>query len=160
VSERYRVPKFKTQVEIQFAAGRVARVGLFLAEFSDHRLGPERADDVLNGDREFLAIENEAGEIGIVRRSAIAVVTLGKDEDIDELLGDFDPVAADLDIEVSLRITFDDGSELAGRTRYQRPEASSRLVDFLNDSPPFIPLRHDGRLSLVNKQRIASATLG
>jgi hypothetical protein len=160
LSERYRVPKYKTQVEIRYAEGQVRRVGLFLAEFSDHRLGPERADDVLNGERDFLAIESESGEIGFVRRHAIALVTLGKEEDADELLGAFDPIAADLDTQVSLCITLRDGTELTGQTRYQQPEAHSRLVDFLNAAPAFIPLRHDGRLSLVNKQHISSVMLG
>lgn len=159
MSERYRVPKYKTQVEIQFAPGRVERFSLFLAEFAERRLGPERADDVLNGDSEFLAVETAEGAIGFVRRSSIAIVTLGKDEDIDELLGAFDPVAADLDIEVRLRIALDDGTQLEGSTRYQLPEASSRVLDFLNGPEPFIPFRHEGRLSLVNKRRIANVVL-
>lgn len=160
MSERYRVPKYKTQVEIQFSPGRVERFSLFLAEFAERRLGPERADDVLNGDREFLAVETPEGQIGFVRRSSIAIVTLGKEEDIDELLGGFDPVAADLDIEVPLRVVLDDGTRLEGVTRYQLPEANSRVLDFLNAAEPFIPLRHDGRISLVNKQRIANVVLG
>ncbi len=159
MSERYRVPKYKTQVEIQFAPGRVERFLLFLAEYAEHRLGPERADDVLNGGCEFLAVQTLDGAIGFVRRSSIALVTLGKEEDVGELLGGFDPVAADLDIEVPLRIVLDDGTTLEGITRYQLPEASSRVLDFLNSAEPFIPLRHGGRLSLVNKQRIANVVL-
>ena len=52
-------------------------------------------------------------------------------------------------------VTLEDGSRLEGRVRYQLPTANGRVLDFLNESNPFLTLFQDEHILLVNKRRIA-----
>jgi hypothetical protein len=159
VADRYRVPKNRAQIQVEFTPGTSETFFLFLAEFSERRRGPERAEDVLNGNLDFVAVQNDRGETSFLRCSSVAIVTLGKEGELVDGTAGADPLAADFDIEVPVALLLDDGTRLEGVTRYQLPEANARINDFLNGSEPFMALFHDGRISLVNKLRIRRVEL-
>ncbi len=156
MSESYRIPKSKLAVEILCASSQAAQRGfLFLGAGADGHVGPERALDLLNGEEEFLVLEDEAGGVSLLQRGALSRVTLAADDACTDPKCAADPSTADLDVEAHIRLILEDGSELEGATRYQLPVERRRIQDFLNAPGSFIPLYHGGRLSLVNKRRIA-----
>ena len=52
-----------------------------------------------------------------------------------------------------------DGTVLRGLVSYLRPAERSRLVDFLNEPPPFFRLLEGAGLVLVNKRHVLGVTL-
>ena len=153
--ERYRVPKHKVQVRIRSAWGQEEDVSLFLADLAEEHHGPERPADVFRGGAEFCVAESASGEVMFLHRRSVSIVTIALEDELDEALGGTDPVAADLDTESAITVVLTDGLTLTGITRYQLPEARSRLQDFLNSPEPFLPLYRGEEFVLINKAHIA-----
>ncbi len=152
---RYQVPKRRVPVRIRGNDGSEEQVHLFLSELAENHPGGERPGDVFNGPSEFVVVETEGGEIWLLRRSNVAVVIVAGEHEYGDELAGADPLAADLDTVVDVKIELDDGALLEGAIRYQMPEAQNRLQDFMNASPPFLALYQESSVLLVNARRIA-----
>ncbi len=57
---------------------------------------------------------------------------------------------------VTVELSLEDGSSVEGELTYWRPEGQRRLQDYLNSAERFIPVRADGLVHLVNRDRIVS----
>jgi hypothetical protein len=88
-----------------------------------------------------------------LNRSAISALRLDPalDEDVDEDV----TIPTEHEVEVLLR----EGTALKGLVSYLRPSERSRLVDFLNEGPPFFRLLDGASLVLVNKRHVVRVTL-
>ena len=155
MSDRYRVPKRKTPMRIRFAPNREEVISIFLAKVSANHAGPEKPLEFFNGSDEFIAAEAQAGNIVFIRRESIDVVTIDFDGELEGIAVGTSPIGTDLDIKESIAVEFADGLVLEGVTHYQLPEANSRLGDFLNGPPLFLPLYQSDCMHLLNKRRIA-----
>lgn len=153
--ERYRVPKHRVRVRIRSAQGREEDVFLFLADFAEGHIGPERPGDLFRGGIEFCVAENESGEVIFLHCRSVSTVTIALEDELEEGLAGGDPVAADLDTERAITVVLADGLALTGVTRYQLPEANRRLQDFLNSPEPFLPIYQGEEIILINKAHIA-----
>lgn len=154
--ERYRIPKHRVRVRIRTVPrGEEEDVSLFLSDLAEGHLGPERPGDLFRGGAEFCVAETGNGEVMFLHRRSVSLVTIALEDELDEGLAGGDPVAADLDTAAAITVALTDGLELTGVTRYQLPEAHSRLQDFLNAPEPFLPLHRGDEIVLVNKAHIA-----
>jgi hypothetical protein len=148
MSDELRVPKQKVAVEVLLPGGAARQVQVFLAEFASTHVGPERLSDLLNGDSEFVpALDQELDTMTFLGRRSIAVA---------RVLPEWEPaedatLATDHPVEIALA----DGTTLRGKVSFVLPPERSRLLDYLNDEPPFLRLQEAERVALVNKRHIA-----
>lgn len=152
--EDLRVPKRKTPVEVLLPGGTRRPMALFLSEVAADHTGPERPSDLLNGGDDFIPAFDEAGRtMTFLNRSAVSAVRVdpGLDANADEDVS----LPTEHDVEVQLQ----DGTLLRGLVSYLRPSERSRLVDFLNEDPPFFRLLDAAALVLVNKRHVVRVTL-
>jgi hypothetical protein len=152
--EDLRVPKRRIPVQVLLPGGKATSMVMFLSEVAADHTGPERPSDLLNGGDDFVPAFDEAGKVmTFLNRSAIAAIRLDPalDADVDE------DVSIPTEHEVDLLLQ--DGATLRGLVSFLRPSERSRLIDFLNEAPPFFRLLDAGVLVLVNKRHVARVTL-
>lgn len=149
-----RVPKRRIPVEVLLPGGRTCKMAMFLSEVAADHTGPERPSDLLNGGDDFVPAFDETGKaMTFLNRSTIAAVRLDPalDADVEE------DVSIPTEHEVELLLQ--DGTSLRGLVSYLRPSERSRLVDFLNEAPPFFRLIDAAVLVLVNKRHVVRVSL-
>lgn len=152
--EDLRVPKRRTPVEVLLPGGASRAMALFLSEVAADHTGQERPSDLLNGGDDFIPAFDEGGKaMTFLNRSAIAALRLDPslDKDVDEDVS----IPTEHEVEILLQ----DGTSLRGLASYLRPTERSRLVDFLNEAPPFFRLLDGAALLLVNKRHVVRVTL-
>lgn len=133
--------------------GTVHRVAVFLAEQARSHGGREKLSDLLNDPGEFIPTECLAtGRPIFFRRQAITLAKLPLEREPD------DPVSLTLPSEHDVDLLLADGSKFSGLLTYVAPPERSRLVDYLEDSPPFFPVIRDESLYLLNKAHVLSVT--
>ncbi|HZZ85854.1 MAG TPA: hypothetical protein VFE30_15070 [Anaeromyxobacteraceae bacterium] len=148
--DELRVPKRRVAVEVGLSGGGTRRVTVFLADFASSHSGAERLSDLLNGDGDFIpAFDEQAAGMSFVNRSGIAFARVARAVEADG--------ADDITIptEHAVELTLCDGRKLQGLVSYVLPAERSRLVDFLNDSPPFFPLLEPDAVVLVNRRLVS-----
>jgi hypothetical protein len=147
MSEDLKVPKRRAQVEVLLPGGAVRQVTIFLAEYASAHDGPERLSDLLNGGDDFVpALDLASDTMTFLGRQSIAAARVAPDWDEEDA-----PATSQQEVEITLA----DGTELHGSMAFVMSEEHSRLLDYLNDSPPFLRLIEQGRVALVNKRHIA-----
>jgi hypothetical protein len=147
-----RVPKHRVEVEVVLPGGARRQVAVFLSEFAPNHRGAERLSDLLNGSQDFFpALDAERDEMTFLNRAGIAVARVAEQHGRD--------VTAEFTLpsEHEVEITLVDGNVLQGLVSFVLPPERSRLIDFLNDSPPFFDLHllDENRVALVNKRHVA-----
>jgi hypothetical protein len=148
MSDELRVPKRQTQVELLLPGGGTRQVMVFLAEFAGSHAGHERLSDLVNGANEFLpALDLATDTMSFVGRAGIAAARVARDWESMYGLGDAE--------EHEVEITLADGTALRGLIQFELPPERSRLLDYLNDSQPFVRLDEGAKVILVNKRHIA-----
>jgi hypothetical protein len=147
MSDELKVPKRRAQVEVLLPGGAVRQVTIFLAEYASAHDGPERLSDLLNGGDDFVpALDLASDTMTFLGRQSIAAARVAPDWDEEDA-----PATSQQEVEITLT----DGTELHGTMAFVMSEEHSRLLDYLNDSPPFLRLIEQGRVALVNKRHIA-----
>jgi hypothetical protein len=150
VSNPYSVSKRQYRVRIRTADAQCPEgVSVFLGERAAGHLGPEKLEDLLNEDGDFLPVKREHGPVQFIHRDTLwfAAVEAELDTaDADEL--------AELCTLVAVRITLRDGHEIEGTMRYQLPREACRLQDYLNLPGRFLSVRTRDRELFVNKSAI------
>jgi len=152
--EDLRVPKRRMPVEVLLPGGRKSQMALYLSEVAADHTGPERPSDLMNGGGDFVPAFDETGKaMTFLNRSAITAVRLDPalDADVDEEVS----IPTEHEVELLLQ----DGTALRGLVSYLRPSERSRLVDYLNEAPPFFRLIDAGVLVLVNKRHVVRVGL-
>jgi len=147
MSDDLKVPKRPAQVEVLLPGGAVRQVTIFLAEYASAHGGPERVSDLLNGGDDFVpALDLASDAMTFLSRQSIAAARVAPDWDEEDA-----PSTSAHEVEVTLT----DGTVLRGTMAFVLSDEHSRLLDYLNDSPPFVRLTEPDRLALVNKRHIA-----
>ncbi|MES2179613.1 MAG: hypothetical protein V4550_17265 [Gemmatimonadota bacterium] len=146
----YRIEKVRRAVEITLATGGRLAGDIFLQAFARFRAGPEEPLDVLNDAAPFLPLILATGELLLVQKAQIAVVST-------DLPETEDPVDAGV-VGMHVDITFIHGETICGSIFPELRADRPRLVDFLNNtSLTFIPLFATDRLHLVDIRHVAYA---
>lgn len=143
------LPKRRLAVEVSLAGDRL--VGeVFLAEYAADHPGPERVHDLLTGREEFFPLLGSDERLRVLARAAVRWVRVTTASDA------VDPSTAGEPHVKNVAVQLDDGSIERGTVRFVAPEARSRLQDYLNDAPAFLPVFQGDGVLLVNRERIAS----
>ncbi len=142
----FRVTKRRVPVKV-LVSDRVQESDVFLTSVSARHDGSETLSDLLNGADAYLPLEHD-GELLCIPREAIEVAWSSSPDPVDG--EELSPPT-----EQKVRITLHSGRQLRGSMRYSRSPDSSRLVDYLNDSPLFVELHQGDQLALVNRRHIA-----
>ena len=146
-----RVPKQRAEVEVILPGRGSHRVAVFLADFAPNHAGGERLSDLLNGAGGFFpAVDAETDQVVFLNRDTIAVARIAAAFERDPA----SELTLPTEHEVSIRLS--DGQQIEGLISFVMPPERSRLMDFLNESPPFFRLLQKDCVSLVNKHHVAS----
>ena len=152
MSDAYRVPKRSVCVQVRTAQRDEESVTLFLGERAETHAGPERPIDLLNGPHSFVPAQRECGRVDMIAREQVMLVSVAKKDDSPGPGGSWsDPC----DTVTKVAVVLDDGTQLEGTLRYQLPDASRRLQDYLNQPEPFIAVHRCEGMVLVNKRYVA-----
>jgi hypothetical protein len=146
--EIYRVPKVETSVRILLDDGRTIEGTIFTATLGPGG-GPETVlDRLLDATEEFLPIA-VGDERLLLNKGGIILAEAPLDAVGGELLEEGAK-------EVLVRITLAGGTSLLGRLAIRMPAGRTRVLDYLNAAPRFLPLLGDRRASLVHKRFIVT----
>ena len=154
MADDLRVPKRRVPAEVVLPGGRTRRIAVFLSDAAADHSGPEVPGDLLNGREDFIpALDEEDGVMTFLNRHGLSVVRVGRET----ASGDDDAptIPTEHEVEILLR----DGTSLRGLVSYLRPPDRARLVDYLNESTPFLPLHEENALALVNKRHLSRVVL-
>lgn len=140
----------KRRVEVAlYVEASVARAHVFLGHASGVTGGPETLASVLGSGAKFLpTVVN--GAFTCVPLEALSAVVCTEADAVD--------TGQSLGPETTLRVEAKTlaGKAFAGTLRFSRPAADSRLYDYLEEGPTFIPLRlSSGEVALLNRGRLA-----
>jgi hypothetical protein len=148
-----RVPKQKVAAEVILPGGVVRRMAFFLAWAAPGHTGPERPLDLLNGHADFLpAFDEQAAAMTFLHRKGVLVIRVERAHDADD-------EAATLPTEHEVDVHLGDGTVQRGLVSFVRPPDHSRLVDVLNEPPPFFRLHQGALVAYVNKRHVALVAL-
>ena len=158
--EGYAVPKQAVQARFRLLGEEIAEGRIYLSETAQRHDGRELPSDVLNGDERFLPLASASDDVvRLVRRRSLLWVSAPLSA---EDAGAATPVIAREDPEAaseSVRIRFEDGSEVSGTLRWILPAGRRRVRDFLEHADPFFPLLAGERVTFVNRERVASVEI-
>ena len=152
------VPKREVPADVLLPGSPLVRLRLFLGENAETHSGFERPSDLLNGQESFLPAVDSRGELVMLNRDCLMVVTVAADHEF----GSDSPTLTELAPEETTRalvdVMMEDGSTLRGLLTYLLPAAQRRLQDFLNLREQFLTIQDDKVVRLVNKRRITRVT--
>jgi hypothetical protein len=118
----------KKQVEVVFEDGTRMEGSLFLSTESAHRWGKESIEELLNGERKYLPMEVNPGELVLLSKKAV-VMAFSKEKELEPISTNAKKIPA----EVILR----SGETIRGEVFNDLPIIYSRLSDYLNQTDAF-----------------------
>jgi hypothetical protein len=146
-TELLRVRKQNVPVDLALADSQPRSVEIFLAEHQAHEFRRQHVFDLLEHDAAFLPARDFAsGQWEIFNKDSVLWIriprgSLGEGEEAEELF----------DLEKKVRVELRGGEPLEGELLYSMPEASTRVIDYLNQEGRFFRLWQADLLYLVNK---------
>jgi hypothetical protein len=150
--DELRVPKHRISADVLLPGGAARAIALFLAEAAPDHDGPERPLDLLNGGVDFIpALDQATGQMTFLNRAGLSALRVPREVEPDDV--------PTIPTEHEVELLLGDGTVLRGLISYLRPAAHGRLVDFLNEAPPFFRLLEEGAVALVNKRHVARVAL-
>lgn len=146
----YRIDKVRLRVAVTLANGHDLEGDVFLQASARYRAGPEDPIDLLNGEERFVPLERGPGDVLLVQKSHVAVVTMPlprEDDTVDRGV-----------VGMHVELTLGGGVAWRGSIFPEVRADRTRLVDFLNDArPDFVALFTHDRLVAVNRRHVAFA---
>jgi hypothetical protein len=152
----YRIPTRAVEAEIEIEGSRREEVTFFLATSAASHEGAETMAEALNRIRRFVPVRSRGrGELFLVRREALATVSVGRDEA--RLLHTVEGFGSSIDfVQLELR----GGEVLEGALAIVLPPENPRISDYFNlDDEAFVPLLVGESVVYVNKEFITLVRL-
>ena len=143
----YQVPKRKVQVVVHLHQGEPLRGCLFVSSASLGEGAQRLSARLAETDHRFLAFSQENG-VRLISRDWILRVDVLREE---EAALEAEPGAGE---PISVACHLANGSVLAGTVAFAMPPGRQRLIDYVNSVEGFVPLRHDGTLSLIHQRHV------
>ena len=145
------IPKRRVAAQFVLPGGASREVAVFLSEATPGYSGGERLSDLLNasGSHFIPAMDAQTNAMTFVRCENLALARVA---------AELEPNAVDqftIPTEHEVEVSLVDGQKLRGLIAYVLPDAHSRLTDYLNSAPPFIPMLEGENVVLINKRHVA-----
>jgi hypothetical protein len=147
--DELRIPKRAVRVDITRSDGSRFEAEVYLAEFAPGHVGGERLSEMLNAGPFLPARDVAQNKMHFLNCRRVAVARVAR-----EIEADDDAAAHTIPTEHEVRVTLSSGQTLQGLITYVLPPERSRLIDFLNAAPLFIPLVEADHLALVNRELV------
>ena len=152
--EAYAVPQREVKVQVQLLDGREL-VGTMYAPIADAEGQPGHLIERLNDESiQFVAL-NDGSAIHLIHATRLLTVTVKEDEEEERVEQEIEQSELSSHLLVKLNLPF--GVEVIGHLSYVRPADHSRLQDYLNSAPRFIPVHVQSVLTYVNRDQIITA---
>jgi len=143
----FQVPQRRVRVRVLIDGGQRLE-GVMYAPESSPAGSAGRLSDRLN-DRKAPFVPVTCDEQSyLLNKRSVLVVELDVDEgaiEVPEGAGGSRP---------AVLLWMSDGVQLSGELPYEMPPERRRLLDYLNESPQFVPLVVDGQVLLINRERV------
>ncbi|MFN0064308.1 MAG: hypothetical protein ACKVPX_17505 [Myxococcaceae bacterium] len=145
----HNVPKDNLRLELKLASGQWQSVELFLARNAAGHHGHESVADVVNGEQAFIPVRMSGqNSIRLMSVEQVCLVRLPHEPELANEEPDLEASRHEVDLYLA------DGNTLRGVVEFIRPDANSRLLDFLNEGALFFRLVGDSHTFLVNKRHV------
>jgi hypothetical protein len=148
--DELRIPKRAVRVDLTRADGTRLEAEVYLSEFASAHVGGERLSEMLNSGPFLPARDLAQGKVSFLSCHSIAVARVAREVEADD-----DAAAHTIPTEHEVVVTLLGGQTLSGLLTYVLPPERSRLIDYLNGCPLFIPLLEADHLALINREHIA-----
>ena len=145
----YKVEKDHFPVTLFFLDGTEKEGDIFLSLHAAEHEGHELAVDVLNQREQFIPVQFKDERVGLIRKRNILMISFPLDQQGPEY-----SVFADVTVEVAIHLVTH--RCLEGNFFFVLPLHARRVKDFLNQPEPFVELRKDKEVYLVNKDHVLS----
>jgi len=143
----YKIEKDRFSVKLFFSDGTVEEGNIYLSLLAAHHEGRESVRDVLNLPDPFLPVNFLGGTTRLVNKENLSMVSYPTEDEKVE------PVAFEASLhEVVVRLI--NNVRVEGRFIFLLPPHSSRVKDYLNQAEPFVELRKEQEIYLVNRKHI------
>ena len=143
----YKIEKELFQVKLFFPDGTVGEGNIFLGLHAAHHEGRESVRDVLNDSAPFLPVNSLGRTTRLVNKENISMISYPEQGEKDE------SVASGVSHhEVVLGLI--NSVRLEGEFIFLLPPYSSRVKDYINQAEPFVELRKEQEIYLVNRRYI------
>lgn len=109
-----------------------------------HR-GGETAVEMLNRPERFFAVTLPSGDVALVGKAQVAVVTCRAD------LWEADPERRAISKKFLLDVTLINGQKICGSAFWELPSTHPRPQDFLNSPEAFFEITEEGNVHCVNR---------
>lgn len=133
------------KVELTFSNGSRLSGEMFLQLHSAHLTGPQRLDEILNGEETFLPLRT-ATWVELINLDQVVSITTEVQDELDPLLV--------LGAEHRLKIETLNGEILPLYTFINLPETTNRTKDFLNQKKRFLLFLREGEIVYLARNRI------
>ncbi len=141
-----RVPTVERSVEVECADGRRFGGRIFIPVASPVHEGPTRTEEWMNDGPSFFAFVPEGGSPFLLNKREVLVLS------VEEPPADRPEEIAE---SPTRRVRVEaESRRLEGRLLLDMPEHRLRVLDYLNRGEPFLALREDSILHLIQKERI------
>jgi hypothetical protein len=144
----YKVEKNRFCVRLFLLDGSTEEGSLYLSFHAANHEGPEIVTDVLNQNDQFLPINFREGATHLINKENIVMVAFPRDEKQTE-----NPALKDVSVH-NVAIHLMNHDPLEGSFFLLLPTHARRVKDYLNQEEPFLELRRDGTIYLINKDHI------
>ena len=138
--ETYRV--FAT---VTLSEGTSIEGDIHLQAGSALHVGGETAVEMLNRRERFFAVSLPSGEVALVCKAQVAVVTCDAD------LWEADPERRAISKKFFLEVSLISGRKICGSAYWELPSTHPRPQDFLNSPETFFEITEEGNVHCVNR---------
>ncbi len=153
--ESLRILKRPVSIDATLLDGTRHRFEVFLGESSADHAGFERLSELLVRRETFIPAVDESNA-GLTWLNTANVVLVRAPAAVDPT-----PDVETLPTEHEIELRLATGAKLKGIVSYVRPDAYSRITDFLNqDASPFLRLVDGETVVFVNKRHVISVSAG
>lgn len=133
------------QVDLMLANGTSLSGDIFLQLYGEHSTGPQRVDEILNGDDNFIPIQVE-GAIELVNLEQVISLRTSYNSEWFALLT--------LGVKHSVWVEPLHGSAFDATIYANRPNGKTRVKDFLNQPDRFLPFLCDDQVIFLARTKI------
>jgi len=147
--KQFQVPTHEVAAKVLLDDGRVLDCRIFASD-SGPAGHPQTLFERLNEvDEEFIPVRS-GEDFFLLSKSGMVTVEVA--DAASEMVG----MDQDAGFELPVRLSLTGGLSLLGRFHIVMPPERSRVLDYLNASPRFLPLLGEGRVTLIQRNYIVS----